>query len=160
MALTGQRTFLRESFVGYALFHVVGFTGEYHERFVLGLPAETGDGAVVAVAVEGAGDANVVALSGLIVQERCVVDVFDEARAKKRVDDEAGIIERQFPETGDVALPPPRRLGRIAFEPACFDKAREAHVEAEIDYIGYKLSVCLSLIPAAHNAERNSCVRI
>jgi hypothetical protein len=42
---------LRKQIVGDAHFDVVGFTGENHDRFVLGFPAEARDRAIVAAAV-------------------------------------------------------------------------------------------------------------
>ena len=46
-----------EIVVGDALLDIVGFAREDHQGLVLGLPAKSGDGAVVAVAVEASGDA-------------------------------------------------------------------------------------------------------
>src|SRR5206468_10321154 len=43
--------------VAYALLHVVGFAGEKLQRLVLRLPPESSDGAVVAVSIGVAGDA-------------------------------------------------------------------------------------------------------
>src|SRR6266699_1523837 len=61
LVLTRQRPILREEFVGDAHFHVVCFTGEDHQRLVLGFPAKTADGAIVAVVIEGAADPQIVA---------------------------------------------------------------------------------------------------
>ena len=49
-----------EQFVANAHLHVVGFTGKDVQRFILRLPAETADGAIVAVVVESAGNAKTV----------------------------------------------------------------------------------------------------
>src|SRR5439155_24132403 len=54
LVLTRQRPVLRKQFVGDAHLHVVGLTGEDHQRLVLRLPAKTADGAIVSVVVEGA----------------------------------------------------------------------------------------------------------
>src|SRR5437016_10515426 len=56
LVLTRQRAILRKQFVGDAHLHVVGLSGEDHQRLVLGFPAKTADGAVTAVVVEGAAD--------------------------------------------------------------------------------------------------------
>src|SRR6267378_8540329 len=61
LVLTRQRPILRKQFAGNAHFHVVGFTGENHQRLVLGLPAKTADGAIVAVVIESAADPQIIA---------------------------------------------------------------------------------------------------
>src|SRR4029077_14719172 len=84
-AFARQRAVLLEEFVADAHLHVVSLTGKDHQRFVLRLPAKTGDGAIVTVAVEGPGDAESIAgLRCLIVQQGRVVNVRDQARAKQR----------------------------------------------------------------------------
>ena len=69
LSLARQWAFLGEYFIAHAHLHVIGFAGEDHQRFILGLPAETRDRAVVAVAIESARDANIVALGRFIGQQ-------------------------------------------------------------------------------------------
>src|SRR5258708_39227603 len=45
-----------EYFVGHALFHVIGFARKDLKRFVLGLPAEASNGAIVAGGIEPSAD--------------------------------------------------------------------------------------------------------
>ena len=52
---------LGKQVVGDAHFHVVGFPRKYHDRFILGLPAEARDSAVVAAAIGNAVNAELVA---------------------------------------------------------------------------------------------------
>src|SRR6266576_7188570 len=61
LVLTRQRPVLRKQFVGDADLHVVGLTGEDHQRLVLRLPAKTADGAIVSVVVEGAANPQIIA---------------------------------------------------------------------------------------------------
>ena len=51
---------MREQQVGDAHLYVVGLAGKDVQRLILRLPAETADRAIVAVVIEGAGDAEVV----------------------------------------------------------------------------------------------------
>ncbi len=64
LVLTRQRAILREQFVGDTHFHVVGLTGEDHQRLVLGLPTKTADGAIVAVVVKRSADAETIVCLG------------------------------------------------------------------------------------------------
>ena len=73
-----------EEFVGDAFLYVVGFAAEREERFVLRLPTEAGDGAVVAAGVEGPADAEGLfarGVRGQVGAERGIGDGFDEAEA-------------------------------------------------------------------------------
>src|SRR6266446_364160 len=85
LILTRQRPILRKQFVGDTHFHVVGLTREDHQRLVLGLPAEAGDGSIVAVVIEGTANADtIVSLSRVIGQQGRVVNVCHQSRAKCR----------------------------------------------------------------------------
>ena len=68
LVFAGQWAILCEQQVGDTHLHVVGFAGKDVQRFVLRLPAETADGAIVAIAIESAGDAEIVVeIFGLVV---------------------------------------------------------------------------------------------
>ena len=54
------RPLVGKEFVGDAQFDVGSLTGEHEHRFVLRLPAEFGDGAVIAAGIEPAGNASCV----------------------------------------------------------------------------------------------------
>ena len=61
---------MRENFIGDTHLHVVGLAGKQFQRLVLRLPAEAGDGAIIAVVIESAADAEViVGIGRLIVQQ-------------------------------------------------------------------------------------------
>src|SRR5271170_7177407 len=81
----GIGAFVGEQLVGHAHFDVVGFAGEYFERFVLSLPAETSDRAVVAAVVGMAGNAELLfetGVGGHIGEDGGIGDIFDEAGAE------------------------------------------------------------------------------
>src|SRR5450432_8548 len=82
LAFTRQRTLLLEHFVGYALFNVVGLTGEDEHRFVLGLPAETRNGTVISVAIEGSADSKRAGVGGEVIQQRGFINVLHQAGAE------------------------------------------------------------------------------
>jgi len=74
-----------EEFVGDAHFDVVGFASENLERFILGFPAETSDGAVIAAVIGMAGDAERglgLSVRGHVSEDGGVGDIFDQARAE------------------------------------------------------------------------------
>ena len=83
LILTRQGSLVLENLVGNAHLDVVGLTREQLQGFVLGLPAEAGNGAVIAVVVERAADAEaIVGLGGLVLEERRIIDVFQQSGAE------------------------------------------------------------------------------
>src|SRR5205823_9869937 len=81
--LAGQRALLPEDLIGDAHFHVVSFARKQQQRFVLGLPAEAGDGAIIAVVVMGSGDAQVIDIVVLGVgEQRGIIDVFHQSQTE------------------------------------------------------------------------------
>src|SRR5271170_3231852 len=82
----GIGAFVGEQLVGHAHFDVVGFAGEYFERFVLSLPAETSDRAVVAAVVGMAGYAELlfeIGVGGHVGEDGGMGDIFQEAGAEE-----------------------------------------------------------------------------
>ena len=78
---------LRKQLIGDALFDVVGLPGENHQGFVLRLPAEAGDGTVVAVAVFESGDTEELfggRVGVLVSQNRGVGDGLDQPTPEDR----------------------------------------------------------------------------
>lgn len=93
--MTGRRfvALLRKEIARHSLFHVVGFAGKHFERLILAFPPETGNRAVVpariwmARHVRSATDAHRLFLGTvgrLIIQNRGVVNRFDQARSEQR----------------------------------------------------------------------------
>jgi len=83
--------------------HCGVFAGEDHQRLVLGLPAEARDGAVVAVAVEFAADAEGGLLAGVVgevADQRDIGDCLDQSEAEGR----RGNAERDVVGVGEVLL--------------------------------------------------------
>ncbi len=77
--------FVGEQLVGHADFDVVGLAGENFQRFVLRLPAEARDGAVVAAVVGMAGDAELLLESGIsshVGEDGGIGNIFDQAGAE------------------------------------------------------------------------------
>src|SRR5439155_3009913 len=73
--------------VAYALLHVVGFAGEKLQRLVLRLPPEPSDGAVIAVSIGVARDAQGLferRIGVHVVDNGLLRNVFDQPRAKRR----------------------------------------------------------------------------
>src|SRR5689334_609432 len=84
LAFSRQRTLLSKGLIAYALLHVVGFTSKNHQRLILRLPAEAGDRSVIAVPIESATGPKRAGISGGIVQQRCLVNVFDQTSPENR----------------------------------------------------------------------------
>src|SRR6478736_6488668 len=84
LAFSRQRTLLSKGLIADALFHVVGFTGKNHQRLVLRLPAKTGDRSIIAVPIESATGPKRAGISGSIVQQCCLVNVFDQTSPENR----------------------------------------------------------------------------
>ena len=75
MAARSGVAFVGEELVGDALLDVVGFAGEDQQGFVLRLPAEAGDGTIVAGVIGSARDTELSFCSGIgssIGQNGCV----------------------------------------------------------------------------------------
>src|SRR5450432_634366 len=84
LVFAGQRALRGEGLIADALFHVVCLTGKDQQRLVLRLPAKAADGAVIAVVIERTAGAEGTSIGGRIGQQRCIVNVLHQARAKGR----------------------------------------------------------------------------
>jgi hypothetical protein len=78
-------TLLLERLAGDAHLHVVGLAREDEQRFVLRLPAEPGDRAVVAAPIDAPADTEIPLgerVGGQVGHDRAVADLLDEAGAE------------------------------------------------------------------------------
>src|ERR1700746_2045092 len=78
---------IREEFVGNAHLDVVSLSGEDLQRFVLGFPSESRDGAIVAAGVGVPGNPQLLLEGGVRVhigEGRSIRNVFDQSRAIQR----------------------------------------------------------------------------